>query len=241
MKKITVLALVVLMLSGLMWGLGGCIGEIVDGSGNLTTEHHVISGFTEVEVHDGFEVELKQGDEFSVAITADDNVHEYIKLTKTGDKLSIRLLGTRFYNNVTVRAAITIPSLYELGLSGGSQGTIEDFSSAHTFRTDISGGSQLEGELNAGDITLNLSGGSQVELAGSADDLKIDGSGGSRFYLDELTADDADIALSGGSRASINASGTLDTDLSGGSRVEYVGSPTLGDIELSGDSSINKK
>lgn len=237
--KLTVSIVVALMLA--VVGLGGCIGEIVDGSGKLTTESHDLSGFTGIEARDGFELEVTMAEEFSIEITADDNVHEYIVVEKSGDTLVIRLQGTRFYNSVTLRAAVTMPSLYRVELSGGSQADIDGFSSAHDFRVALSGGSQLNGDLDAGDVTLELSGGSQVELSGTADDLVVDGSGGSQFNLDDLPVDDASISLSGGSRANINVSGTLNTELSGGSRVVYDGSPALGDIELSGDSSISKK
>ena len=42
-------------------------------------------------------------------------------------------------------------------------------------------------------------------------------------------------------RSTVNVTGTLDVNLSGGSRVEYIGEPTLGDIDLSGDSTVSKK
>ena len=59
--------------------------------------------------------------------------------------------------------------------------------------------------------------------------------------LDFFLIKNADISLSGGGRADINISGTLTVDLSGGSHVTYVGQPTLGDIDLSGGSTVRSQ
>jgi len=242
MKKRTVSLVVALMLVALtLWGVGGCVGENITGSGNLTTESHDLSDFTRIEAHSGFQLEVTMAATFSIEITADDNVHEYIAVEKSGDTLDIRLRGTRFYHSVTLRAKVTMPNLYRLELSGGSRATVTGFSSSHDFEADLSGGSRLSGDISAGDAEFELSGGSQLDLEGSGEDLLIDASCGSQLDLYDFPIADAAINLSGGSRATINISGTLDVDLSGGSRVIYVGDPDLGDIELSGDSQVSQK
>lgn len=242
MKKRTVSIAVALMLVVLTsWGVGGCIGENITGSGDLTTETHDLSDFTRIEAQSGFQLEVIMSSTFSIEITADDNVHEYIEVEKSGDTLDIRLRGTRFYHSVNLSAKITMPNLYKIELSGGSQASITGFSSSHDFEVELSGGSQLTGDITAGDADFELSGGSQVNLEGVGDDLSIDASGGSQLDLEDFPIDDAAINMSGGSRATINISGTLDADLSGGSRVLYVGEPDLGDIDLSGDSTVSEK
>jgi hypothetical protein len=242
MKKRTIPIVVALMLVVLTsLGVGGCIGENVTGSGNLTTETHDLTDFTRIEAHSGFELEVTMSDTFSIKITADDNVHEYIVVEKSGDTLEIGLRGTRFYHSVTLEAEVTMPALYKIELSGGSQAYITGFSSAHDLEANLSGGSQLSGDISTGDAEFELSGGSQVDLEGAGEDLAIDASGGSRLDLEEFPIDDASIDMSGGSRATINISGILNAALSGGSRIEYVGEPTLGDLEMSGESKVERK
>ena len=243
MKKLATLVVaaalaVALLIPGL---LAGCEGISVTGSGNLTTETFDFSDFTRVEAQNGFQIEVTQSSTFSIEITADDNVHEFIEVEKSGETLVIRLRGNRFYRSVTLEAKITMPELYKLELSGGSQASITGFSSSHDFEVEMSGGSRISGDITAGDADFELSGGSQVNLEGTADDLIIDASGGSQLNLEAFSVDDAYIKLSGGGRATVNVSGTLDVDLSGGSRVLYVGEPTMGAIELSGDSTVSEK
>jgi hypothetical protein len=49
------------------------------------------------------------------------------------------------------------------------------------------------------------------------------------------------IKLSGGRKTTINLDEVLEADLSGGSQLNYIGDPTLGKIEASSGSTINKK
>ena len=80
-----------------------------------------------------------------------------------------------------------------------------------------------------------------MELDGSADDVDVQASGASKVELSDFPVVDADINLSGASSTTINASGRLDGNLSGASRLTYIGHPTLGSINASGGSSIGQK
>jgi len=153
----------------------------------------------------------------------------------------IKLKSGRTYNNLTLEAKITMPSLVLLNLSGGSRATLNGFSSSDNFTANISGGSRLSGNLVAADIYANPSGGSQINLSGSASILLATITGGSQLNLEGFPVGNVGINLDGGSTATVNMSGTLDANLSGGSRLYYIGEPTLGEINMSGGSSINKK
>jgi hypothetical protein len=242
-----IVTLVVVIIGGAIAAavlLGGWqpFGRVV-GSGNLTTENQYFSGFTSVEVGSGFEAEISESSSYSIAITADDNLFDYIEVSRAGDTLTIRLKWWYSYQDPTLRAKITVPNLYELELSGGTHGTIEGFSSSHEFAVELSGGSWLTGDFTTSeDAEFTLSGGSQVTgLDGGADDLAVSASSGSHLDLSDFHVRDAEVDLSGGSHATINLDGQLDADVSGGSQLLYIGDPTLGDINTSGGSTVHKK
>ena len=237
-------------------------GRVI-GSGNLVTEEMDFSDFTIVEVGSAFEVEITQSDSYSVSITADDNLFDYIEVFRTGDTLTIRLKSGYSYQwPLTLRAEITMPELYELELSGATRGTVEGFSSSHKFvlglsgassltmvdisagdiEIDLSGASSVTGGITAsGDAHFTLSGGSTVGLEGVANDLLIGASGASNLEISDFPVHNANVNLSGASRATVNLDGRLDADLSGGSHLIYIGEPTLGDINTSGGSTVSKK
>ncbi len=240
MKKVIVGIAVAVVLTVVLLAVFGVLGGVVIGSGNLTTRNFALSDFTEVLARSGFQLELVQSSTFSVEVTADDNVMDYIDVDTSGNTLEIKPQWNRSFRSVTLRAKITTPDLYEITLSGGSQASISGFSSSHHLSVRLSGGSRVTGDITAGDAYFGLSGGSQVSLQGTADDLDVNGSGGSQLELEAFSANNADINLSGGGRATINVNGALDVNLSGGSHVTYIGEPTSIDTNLSGDSTISK-
>ncbi len=201
--------------------LGGFLpfGQVV-GSGNVRTENRNFSDFTVVEVSSGFQVQVTQASSYTVSITADDNIFNYIEVTKTGSALIIRLRPGFSFQTTTLRALITMPDLEALQFSGGTRGTVSEFVMSHDFRVELSGGSS-------------------VTMEGEANNLVANASGGSNMDLSDFHVANAQIVFSGGSRGTINLSGRLDADLSGGSRLFYIGNPTLGSINTSGGSTVS--
>ena len=140
-----------------------------------------------------------------------------------------------------LEAKVAMPELAGLALSGGSDATITGFKPAKALGVDLSGGSHLRGDIEAGDATFDLSGSSDVTLGGSAGDLTIDASGGSHVRLADLSVVDANFDASAGSDVTVNPSGRLDVDATGHSHVTYLGSPTLGAIDTSACSTVERE
>lgn len=258
MKKAVMLMVAVLLLSCLA---AGCYGAI-RGSGNLETREFNHSNFTRIEVGTAFEVEVVRSDSFSISITMDDNLFDYLNVSKSGETLEIRLKSGYGYISHTAIAEITMPELRKLDFSGATDGTVSGFSSAQDLAVGLSGASSLDmvdmaagdvdfglsgashltGGMTAdGDVRFDISGASSVILSGSADDLDADVSGASRLALDDFPVNNASIELSGASNGTVNLDGTLNADLSGASHLYYIGEPTLGELKTSGASSISKK
>jgi hypothetical protein len=59
--------------------------------------------------------------------------------------------------------------------------------------------------------------------------------------LSKYTVTNANVDLSGGSQAEINLIGRIDGNLSGGSHLFYSGNPTLGNINVSGGATIERR
>jgi hypothetical protein len=215
----------------------------ITGSGNVITQEENITGFDKVEVSNAFEVDIRQGDTFDVVIRVDDNLLDYLDVAKRGKTLKIGLKPGRIYNirKVTMEADVTMPELTGLALSGASHGTITGFESERDLEVHVSGASMLRGDIEAGDARLDVSGASQVTLSGSAEDVRIGASGASTANLADFPVGDAEVEASGASKVTVNPSGRLDAEASGASSVFYLGNPTLGNIDTSGASSVNRK
>jgi len=245
--------------------LTGCIitgaGSLVNGSGNLETREIEISGFDRINISHTFQVEITRSNSFGVSITADDNLDEYLDVEKNGSTLNLGLKDNHSYTNVTLRAMVSLPDIYRLELSGASRADISGFTFSHTVNFQLSGASHLElADIETGDASFNISGASKLsgaleipkadmvvsgastaELSGSAEDIEINASGASRLNLIDFPAVDADVNLSGASSARIAVSGILNAELSGASRLTYAGSPSLGDINVFGGSTVQSE
>jgi ribosomal protein L31 len=239
------IALTVLILATAVSIGCGFIGEevVLAGSGNVVAQEEPITDFGKVAVSHAFHVNISQGPGFSVVIRADDNLFEYIQVTKLGDTLKIGLKpGRRCCNgSVTLEADVSMPELTGLDLSGASYANITGFESDKSLDVDVSGASHLRGDIEAGDATFDLSGASQATLSGSAHNVSVEASGASHANLSDFPMDDADINVSGASSAVVNVSGVLNADASGASHVFYTGEPTMGDVDTSGASTVERR
>jgi hypothetical protein len=224
------------------WGEDGR-RVFASGSGDIATLEEAFTGFDRVAVSHSFEVEIKQSDRFRTVIRVDEDLVDYVEVVKRGNILSIGLKqGLRYQiNNVTMHAEVTMPSLNGLSLSGASQASITGFESLGEFRADMSGASSLKGDLVAGEVRFGVSGASRLTLRGTAGELALVASGASRVRLSEFRVTDSRVEASGASDVTIHASGRLDAEASGVSRIAYLGDPSLGRVETSFGSSITPR
>ena len=174
------IALVLVVLVAL---LAGCGDSAIVGSGNIVTQEEPITGFDKVDVNNGFTVDINQGDTFSVVIRADDNIIQYVQVSKQGNALKIAMEPVEL-ESVTLHAEITMPELKDLVLASGSQATVTgsggdvivgasggstaDLSAFPVVNADVRASGQSEVTVNAsGRLDAHASGGSTILYLGS--------------------------------------------------------------------------
>ena len=234
--------------------------DVVSPSGEPVTKEFDFSGFTTVKLDGGVVAAVYQADTYGAAATLDASLTEYLVADVQGDTLHIGLKPGKNYLGATFRVTVTLPQMEALEVSGGSKVRVYGFSSdaplsltltqgsyiglsgvkAGEVTADVSGASGLSGDLSAATLTGTVAASSRLGVTGAAPTATLDGSGGSNIDLVTYTIGDLSVKLSGGSRGTVVVTGTLDADVSGGSRLEYGGSPTLGDVQTSGGSQVKR-
>jgi Putative auto-transporter adhesin, head GIN domain len=211
--------------------------------GTQKTETFPYTDFTQVEVSSAFQVTITESETYSIKVTAGERIFDRIQVNKTGETLKIGTLPiTVFLGSFDAKAEITMPALNKLDLSGATQATVSGFSTTESFAATVTGASSLElTDVKFGDVNIQLSGASHMVAAGTGNNLAADVSGASNLDLTSFRVNDANVNVSGASHATVNLDGRLDVDASGMSSLEYIGDPTLGTINTSGGSSVNKK
>ena len=217
-----VLLLVLSILACQVGGIGG--GTTISGSGNVVSQEYDLMDFDVVDISHAFNVDITQGESYSVVVRVDDNLIEHLEVVKQGSTLKIGLKPLQNYTvrNATMEAEVTMPELSGVEASGASDVTATGFESDRDFRVRLSGASSAVLMGSAGEVTVDASGSSDADLAG-------------------FPVGDAKIDASGSSTVVVNVSGRLDVDASGSSDVFYLGDPTLGSIDTSGSSSVEPK
>jgi len=271
MKKPKILAAVlsVLLLATLL--ISGCQTILVSKNGETETgetetRQYDFSEFTRVDISSAFSYEIRQSDTYNISITANNNLFDDIKITQEGQTLIIGMEFPEvpwaiFKVAPSLKAVITMPQLDGLDSSGATHGTISEFISTDTLDItvsgassielvkiaagdiifDVSGASKVTGDIETKNIALEVSGASAVQLKGSAGSIAADVSGASHLKLADLKVGNANVILSGASNGTINLDGSLDAKLSGSSRLEYIGEPALGIMDITGASKLKKK
>jgi RNA polymerase sigma factor (sigma-70 family) len=197
----------------------------IRGSGRLATKEFALADFTSFEVSRTFQVEITRADAFRVSVTADDNLLPYIHVTKEGTELRLLMDPKLSFWATALKATVTMPALENLHASSASRVSFKGFKSEKPFKAQIELSSQVQGEIEAGNMDLSVSGGGMVMLKGQARELKLSGSQASRLSLAEFTAGSADVALSEASTAVLRVKDKLEYNLSRASRLEYLGNP----------------
>ncbi|MBX2974982.1 MAG: DUF2807 domain-containing protein [Ignavibacteriaceae bacterium] len=234
MKRI-ILPIVIILLT-----LSSCSYTTMVGGGETVIKNYDYSDFEKVSVSSGMKVNIIQSDSYSIEVKGGDRTLEYLAVDVEGDKLKFYYTERSLVSKGEVMITINMPKLTGLSLSGGSRGKIDMENEDEHFLLNLSGGSAFKGSLKCQNIKVNLSGGSSSQISGNGKNLFLNSSGGSIFNLKEFVVKEAEIELSGGSNGSVNIEGTLNTSQSGGSHLQYYGTPNLGNTSFSGGSGLSK-
>lgn len=232
MKKvgivIFIVAIAVGVIAGNFFSFGRLAGKVfnvnfgrgVQGSGVLATERRDVSGFKGVEVGGVIQVEITARKDYSLEISADDNILPMVKTYASNGVLKIESDG-RFSNSNPIRVRVSAPSIESIEASGASKVSASN--------------------LKIASLSVDTSGASKVNLTGEASNVTIEVSGASNVDAESLRAENVDVDASGASVVSVFAVNRLLSDASGASRITYTGNPAAVEKKASGASRITQK
>jgi len=191
MKFPTIFLILTLLISS-----AGCYSI---GSGNAIEEKFDFKDFDKVEAYNGFLVEVKQGDTFSIVVTMDDNIEKYLEVSKKGDTLILNIIPSKNSKNIkNLKADITMPKLTSLTLGAGANANVSGsgeeiyievndgcFADLSAFEVKVANANANNGSkitIYATDsLTAEANNGSSIYYLGNPKDLHIDDTNGSKI------------------------------------------------------------
>lgn len=197
----------------------------VTGNGNMKKETRTVSqSYTELGVSGQFNVQIRQGSKASIEIEADENILPLIELEFKSNELQIRYKQhTDVRPSKQVNVWITNPEIAELAGSGKVTFKSDGKLKGDKLEVALSGIGEADLDLDYEKLEVAMSGNGKVRLAGKADKTEVAISGSADVDAPGMTAQEAEIAISGSGKAFVNVSKKLEIAISGSGSVRYKG------------------
>jgi hypothetical protein len=231
--------LIVTLTLGINAGSDGQIRRSVTGDHHVVRREREAGNFTGLRVSSGIDVYLRQGEKMSVAVEADDNLHEYI-LTDIRDGIM------HIYTEVNIRSAemkrvyVTMKEVNSLRTSSAGDITGETPVKAGNLELSASSAGDINLEVNAKEIETDISSSGNITLDGQADILTADLSSAGDLNAYGLEVKEADVSASSAGDAEISVSERLRARASSAGDINYRGNPKYIDAHSSSAGGVHR-
>ena len=132
------------------------------GNGDVVDREIDIKDFQEV-VSTDVDTVINQGETFSITVTADSNLHEYVEVDKQGNTLAIKLRQGQ-YQDATIKVEVVMPDLRMLTQRGAADLAFSGFDQS-TLELNIAGAGTVTGDDNmVTNLVVNSNGATQLDL-----------------------------------------------------------------------------
>ena len=219
----------------------GIVGKRVKGTGNVTTEKRLVTGYNSVDVSGNIKVYVKQDSAQSVKVETDENLLGLIETREEGGVLYIKpRKGYNLKPSSSIKVYVSGPEFRHFEASGACDIYSENaITSNGSIDIDLSGSCDAKLEVRAPKVTADISGSGSVTLKGETRDLAVDGTGSSSFKCLELKSENVTVDITGSGSAEVFASVKLDVDVTGSGSVKYAGNAAVSQ-SVSGSGSVKK-
>ncbi|MEQ8470861.1 MAG: PspC domain-containing protein [Marinoscillum sp.] len=187
--------------------------------------------FDEIKIASYFDVDISQGEEWSVMVRGEDNYLDEVYLNQVGDRLEVKYREDNWRwwkdrDKEKLALIITMPNLEYLQMTGNCEGEIRGFDNKE-LTIDLTGASELFIDVKSRDLELKLTGASKVELRGEGENLDIELIGASQYEGFRYEARRVSVDAIGASKAEVYGSEEIDIDAAGVSKVKYRGTSNV--------------
>ncbi|MFW5793207.1 MAG: head GIN domain-containing protein [Bacteroidota bacterium] len=210
-----------------------------EGNGILVKKEISAQDFTEIEINGKFNVNYVQGSMQHLELTADENLHDIIRIEVSEGKLVIEAKEP-FKSDDDIIINVSNPTLRSISASSSA-----DFvSQGEIFENDLkliaNAGSLIDISGKFDNITINQNAGSKVLIEGTTHFLDITSNASGLVDASGLKAQITRVEANAGTLVQVNTT-ELSVNASAGSTVNYKGSPVMNSIDINSGSNLTKK
>ncbi len=231
--------MIVLLVSGLL--LQACyVGStnVVRGDGQVLAKTHRLENFRHIDIQGMFDIQVSRGDDTSVVLETDENLHELTSIEVRDNTLFIWTEKDVVIRPTKMELKITFAQLDEIHIGGACKLHAAETLIADRLQLQVSGAADIDLDLNVTDLITSISGAANIQLAGIASSHHISLSGASNMRAESLRTEQTNIRVSGAGSAHVFATEKLHASLSGVGNIRYYGNPRQVTTDKSGLGSI---
>jgi len=214
--------------------------ESVRGNHDVIKKDRKAGSFTGIKVSSGIDVLLTQGNNESITVEADENLHEHIRTEIKNDVLHV-------YSDVTIRDAemkrvyVTMNEINSLQTTSAGDINGETPVKASRLKLSTSSAGDISIEVNAKELDVDISSAGDIRLSGEADILEADLSSAGNLNAFNLRVREADISVSSAGDADINVTDRIRARASSAGNINYRGNPKNVDAHSSSAGGIHRR
>lgn len=223
--------------------LSSCSWRTIKGNGNVVTQTRNESDFQNVKSAGSFNLYVLQGSAFSVRISAEENLQQYILTERRGNTLVIKVRkGVSLRPRDEMKVYVTAPVYKIVSIAGSGDVTAPNIlRSSEKMVFEITGSGNIRmADVDAPEIQVKIAGSGNVELAGQTRQAVYRIAGGGNIRADKLLAENAAVQIAGSGNVWVYASTLLDVHIAGGGDVYYYGAPETIKQQIAGAGRISK-
>ena len=211
----------------------------IKGSNVVVSEERTISSnFETIDVQQGINVYVTQGNSTSISVEADDNIIDLLVTEVKNNELKI-YFEKNVYKAKAKNVFLTASTINQIKTSSGALVKSENTIQTNTLDLDSSSGSSIKIRVSANEVISETSSGSNMKIEGKTTKFSASSSSGSSINASNLKTVDAYAKASSGAQIDVNVSGELRAKASSGGDIDYEGNPSKIDKDTSSGGSVS--
>ncbi len=212
-----------------------------EGSGNVLTDIRTVSEFSIIKVAGVQLLEVEQGSECQVKVTADDNVIKSVLTTCNDGQLVIENRSS--LKNVNIEVKVVMPNIRLLEMHNRVRVEFPGAFGLHDFDLRLmgSGSVDINRFVSDGRINIYTHGSGNVRIGGSCKQLKMRSEGSGSVFAESMDCDDIAAKLSGPGSVFVTSNAKLVAQIEGAGCLFYSGNPSNLQKSVNGAGSVQRR
>jgi len=213
----------------------------VRGNGHVVTEEHKVGSFSELFLDGVCNIYIDQGSEEKVVVEADENLHEYIYVDHSGDRLEIDMksrinIRTRKKLNIYV----TVKDINRLRIMGVGNVRTEGTLKLDDLKMKVTGVGNVKLDIEANSLDAEINSVGNITLAGEIDEAEISNRGVGKLDAYDMRLNKLDLNVSGVGKTEVYVEKEIAVRSTGVGNVHVRGDAVITELHSSGVGKVKK-